>query len=62
MDFVLGILPVAEGVATAIGSALESIKTDALGVIATVAPVGLSIAGAFFVWRMGVRFFKTISK
>lgn len=45
-----------------ISAALNAVKTDALSVISTVAPIALSIAGAFMVWRIGVRFFKGLAK
>lgn len=43
-------------------TALGSIKTDALSALGIVAPIGLSIAGAFLVWKFGMKFFKGISK
>lgn len=50
------------GVETAITTALDGIKSDALSTIAAVAPIGIAIAGAFLVWRYGMKFFKSISK
>lgn len=47
---------------TAMKTALESVQADVLTAIATVAPVGIAIMGAFLVWRYGLRFFKSISK
>ena len=49
-------------VSSAISTALTAVKTDTLEAIATVAPIGISIAGAFLVWRYGLKFFKSISK
>jgi len=50
------------GVSGSMEAALNAVKADALDVIATVAPIGISIAGAFLVWRYGMKFFKAISK
>lgn len=47
---------------TAITEALNTIQADAMSVLAAVAPIAISIAGAFLVWRYGMRFFKAISK
>lgn len=53
----------AEGdTATAMGTALTSVKTDALGALAVVAPIGIGIMGAFLVWKYGIRFFKSLAK
>lgn len=49
-------------VITAMTTALNAIKTDALSAIAAVAPIAISIMGAFLVWRYGTRFFKSLSK
>ena len=48
-------------VAAALGDSMGTLKDDALSAIATVAPYGIAIMGAFLVWRYGVRFFKSIS-
>ncbi len=47
---------------TALSTALTGIKTDVTSVIATVAPIAVSIMGIFLVWKYGLRFFKTISR
>lgn len=49
-------------VSESIGSALQDVATDAMSVLSTVAPIAIGIAGAFLVWRYGMRFFKSISK
>lgn len=51
-----------EGNAAAVVSALETVASDITGVFGGIAPVALSIAGAFLVWRYGMKFFKAISK
>lgn len=51
-----------ESTTTAMTTAMSTIKTDALGAIAAVAPIGLGIMGVFLVWRYGIKFFKSISK
>ena len=48
-------------VAAALGDSMGTLKDDALSAIATVAPYGIAIMGAFLVWKYGVRFFKSIS-
>ncbi len=64
----LGTLPVfiittfADDIDTALSTALTTIKTDVTSVIATVAPIAVSIMGIFLVWKYGLRFFKTISR
>ncbi len=43
-------------------SALTTVAGDVTSVLEGVAPIALSIAGAFLVWRYGMKFFKAISK
>lgn len=45
-----------------VGSAFETIASDAMATLTAVAPIAIGIAGAFLVWRYGMRFFKSISK
>ena len=53
----------AEGdVTSSMTTALTAVKTDAMSAIGAVAPIAIGIAGAFLVWRLGMRFFKSISK
>ncbi len=61
--FSMSVLVFAEGtdVAAALGDSMATLKDDALSAIATVAPYGIAIMGAFLVWRYGIRFFKSIS-
>lgn len=47
---------------TAMTTALNLIKTDAMSALSAVAPIAISIAGAFLVWRYGMRFFKSLAK
>lgn len=57
------LVPFASGTqAEAVGTALGTVASDILAVITSVAPVALSVAGAFLVWRYGMKFFKSISK
>lgn len=49
-------------IAESVTTALEAVQADALSVLAAVAPIAIAIAGAFLVWRYGMRFFKSISK
>jgi hypothetical protein len=43
-------------------SSLSGTGSEILGVISGVAPAGLTIVGAFLVWKVGVKFFKSIAK
>jgi hypothetical protein len=47
---------------TALTTALTTVKTDSLSALAAVAPIAISIFGAFLVWRYGVKFFKGLAK
>lgn len=49
-------------VSTAMATAMATVKTDMMGVISVVAPIGIAIAGVILVWRRGIGFFKSISK
>lgn len=51
-----------EKVTTAMGTAFQTIQSDALGAIATVAPYAIAIMGAGLVWKIGTRFFKSVAK
>lgn len=51
-----------EGISTAVTTALTSVQSEALDVLSAVAPIAITIMGAFLVWRYGMRFFKSISK
>lgn len=52
----------AEDISSAMTTAMGTIKTDMLDVVAVVAPIGIAIAGIFIVWKRGIGFFKSISK
>ena len=53
----------AEGTApTGMDTALIAVKDDGLAAIAVVAPIAITIFGAFLVWRYGVKFFKGLAK
>jgi len=49
------------GTTAAMTTAMTAIKTDVMGVMAVVAPIGIGIAGAFMVWRLGFKFFKSLT-
>lgn len=49
-------------IVTSVTTALTSVQGDIMGVITAVAPIALGIAGAFLVWKYGMKFFKGISK
>lgn len=50
-----------EGITTAMTTALTTIQTDAMSMIATALPPALIITGAFIVVRLGLRFFKSVT-
>lgn len=58
----MSLLVFADDVEQAMSTALTGIKTDALSVLSTVAPIAIGIMGAFLVWRYGIRFFKSLAK
>lgn len=49
-------------VADSVTNSLQTIAGDAVSVLGAVAPVALSVAGAFLVWKLGMKFFKSIAK
>lgn len=46
----------------AVSTALQTVQTDALNMIATVLPFALAIMGALVVVTIGIRAFKRVSK
>lgn len=51
----------AAGVNEAIVTALTNVATEATGVLSSVAPIAITIMGAFLVWKLGIKFFKGLS-
>lgn len=49
-------------ITTTMTTAFQSIVTQTLEMVAGVAPIGITIFAAFFCWKKGVQFFKTITK
>ena len=47
---------------TAFGTAIGTIKTDALSFIASGLPIALEIVGAFIAIKFGLKFFKSVAK
>lgn len=47
---------------SAVVTALQTTASEITGVIESIGPIALGIAGTFLVWRYGMRFFKSISK
>lgn len=43
-------------------SSLTGVVTTYKAVMDTVAPIGLSVFGAFFVWKTAIHFFKCVAK
>ena len=42
-------------------TSIQSVVTDTLSCIAAVAPIAITIFGAVFAWKMGVKFFKQLA-
>lgn len=51
-----------EGLQTAMETAFGAVKTDVLGVVTKALPIGLGIAGIFIAVRLGIKFFKGVTK
>lgn len=49
-------------ISTAIGTGLTQVSSDAMGVIGTIVPIALGIAGAVFVVRKAIGWFKSMAK
>lgn len=47
---------------TVITTAATAVKTDALSALTAVAPIGISIGGAYLVFKLGWKFFKGLAK
>lgn len=41
---------------------LTAIKDDAMASIAAIAPIAIGIFGAFFLWKLGKKFFGSVAK
>lgn len=48
-------------VATMMGTALGTVKTDFDATVAVVAPIGIGITAVFLIWKLGMKFFKSIT-
>lgn len=48
--------------ASTMQSAFTTVQSDFMATVTAVAPIAVGIAGTFLVWRLGVRFFKSIAK
>lgn len=46
----------------AVTAALTTVAADIIAGINAIAPIALSIAGVFLVWKYGMKFFKSVSK
>lgn len=57
-----GLTPFAAGSSAEVTTALTTVAGDVTATLASVAPIGLTIAGTFLVWRYGMKFFKSLSK
>ena len=53
---------VLSGSADAVASSLSTIAEEITGTITQVAPVAIGIVGVFLVWKLGIRFFKSVAK
>lgn len=50
------------GASDSIVTALTSVATQATEVIGAVAPVAITVMGLFLIWKVGIRFFKSVAK
>lgn len=50
-----------ESISSAVTTALSTVQTDALGLIASVLPYALAVVGAVIVVTIGIRVFKKIA-
>lgn len=48
-------------VATTISTSLATVQSDFMSTVTAVAPIALGIFGTFLVWKLGLRFFKSIT-
>ena len=51
-----------EAITTAFTTGLGTISTNAMGMIGTIVPIALGIAGAIFVVRKAMSWFKSLAK
>lgn len=51
----------ADEVGATMSTALSAVKTDMMSGIAVVAPIGIAIFGATFVWKKGIKFFSSVA-
>lgn len=49
-------------VVTNMTTAFTSVKENFNAIVAAIGPIAVGVAGIFIVWRLGVRFFKSIAK
>lgn len=48
-------------VSSSVTSSLQTVASDIKSTLAAVAPIGLGIAGAFLAWKLGMKFFKSLT-
>ncbi|GEM_PF-2544665 len=48
-------------VATMMGTALGTVQSDFNATVAVVAPIGIGITAVFLIWKLGLKFFKSIT-
>jgi hypothetical protein len=49
-------------ISTVMTTSIQSIVTNTLACIAAVAPIAITVFGAMFAWKIGVKFFKGVAK
>ena len=47
---------------TSMKTAFTAVKTDFTSAVSVIAPIALGIAGIFIAWKLGFRFFKSLTK
>ncbi|MEG0702229.1 MAG: hypothetical protein RR449_01495 [Christensenella sp.] len=51
-----------DGMVTAFGTSLATVQSDAMSMMGTALPIALVIIGAFIAVRLGIKFFKNVSR
>lgn len=48
-------------IASTMSTALTTVQSDFMSTVNAIAPIALTIFGVFLVWKLGLRFFKSIT-
>ncbi|MGL6125462.1 MAG: hypothetical protein ACRC1F_03215 [Metamycoplasmataceae bacterium] len=47
---------------SSITSSLTQIATEVTGAIGDIAPIAIGVFGVFIIWKLGMKFFKSVAK